>query len=39
MIITAYMKNLPVGLQNFKDLIEGDYVYVDKTKWIHELVR
>lgn len=31
------MKNLPVGVQSFKDMIERDYLYVDKTKEIHQL--
>lgn len=31
------MKNLPVGIQTFRDMIEQDYLYVDKTKQIHDL--
>ena len=31
------MKNLPVGMQVFRDLIQGDYLYVDKTEKIYEL--
>ncbi len=31
------MKNLPIGVQTFRDLIEGDYLYVDKTRHIHDL--
>ncbi|MBD5329472.1 MAG: AAA family ATPase [Bacteroides sp.] len=27
----------PVGLQSFSEIIEGGYVYVDKTKFIHSL--
>ena len=27
----------PVGLQSFSEIIEGGYVYVDKTKFIHTL--
>ena len=29
----------PIGIQEFKELREGGYVYVDKTMYIHELVR
>jgi hypothetical protein len=32
------MKNLPIGIQAFDKLIEGDYIYVDKTEIIHQLV-
>lgn len=31
------MKNLPVGIQTFRDMIEKDYLYVDKTKQIYDL--
>lgn len=33
------MKNLPIGIQSFRELIEGGYVYVDKTELIHKLVK
>ena len=33
------LKPLPVGIQTFSDLIEGGFLYVDKTRWIYELVR
>ncbi len=32
------MKNLPLGIQTFKNIIEEDYIYVDKTKDIYELL-
>ena len=32
------MKKLPIGRDNFKDIIEGDFYYVDKTKIIEELL-
>ena len=32
------MKKLPLGMQNFKKIIEGDYVYVDKTQYIYNLI-
>ena len=31
------MKNLPLGIQTFRDFIKEDYIYVDKTKSIHDL--
>ncbi|NIM17984.1 MAG: AAA family ATPase [Candidatus Aminicenantes bacterium] len=31
------MKNLPIGVQTFRDFREKDYLYVDKTKQIHDL--
>lgn len=32
------MKKLPIGRQDFPTLIEDGYLYVDKTKHIHELL-
>jgi len=32
------MKKLPIGISDFKKLIEGNYIYVDKTKYIYDLV-
>jgi hypothetical protein len=32
------MKKLPIGIQSFRDLREGDYLYVDKTELIHRIV-
>ena len=32
------MKKLPLGLQTFRKLIEGNYVYVDKTHYAQELL-
>jgi hypothetical protein len=32
------MKGLPVGVQSFRQVIEGGYVYADKTGYIHDLV-
>lgn len=31
-------KRLPIGLQDFRTIIEEDYKYVDKTRYIHKLV-
>jgi hypothetical protein len=32
------MKKLPIGIQTFSHLIQQNYVYVDKTEKIHELI-
>ena len=32
------MKKLPIGRDLFKDIIEGDFYYVDKTKLLEELL-
>jgi hypothetical protein len=32
------MKNLPIGIQSFEKLRQGNYLYVDKTKEIHRLI-
>jgi len=31
------MKYLPIGMQTFRDIIEGNYLYIDKTNYIHDL--
>ncbi len=33
------LKPLPVGIQTFSDLIEGGFLYVDKTRWVYEMLR
>ncbi|MDR3229304.1 MAG: AAA family ATPase, partial [Puniceicoccales bacterium] len=32
------MKRLPLGIQSFSELRNGDYLYVDKTEVIHRLI-
>jgi len=32
------MKKLPYGIQNFKEIIENNYVYVDKTQYVYNLI-
>ena len=32
-------KPLPIGIQTFRDIVTGGYLYVDKTAWIYELIR
>ena len=32
------MKKFPIGIQTFSELIQKNYVYVDKTKHIYELI-
>jgi hypothetical protein len=33
------MKDIPTGRQTFKALIEGGYVYVDKTDFLPSLIK
>ena len=30
---------LPIGVQTFPDIIRGEYLYIDKTRHIHDLIR
>ncbi|GHU10219.1 hypothetical protein FACS1894151_09370 [Spirochaetia bacterium] len=32
------MKDLPIGMQDFKQIITGNYVYVDKTPWFYRML-
>ncbi|PIE75372.1 MAG: hypothetical protein CSA18_00360 [Deltaproteobacteria bacterium] len=32
------MKNLPLGIQDFSEMIEDNYIYIDKTKEAFELI-
>ncbi|MDR1165950.1 MAG: ATP-binding protein [Deltaproteobacteria bacterium] len=32
------MKKLPLGVQTFEEIIEGGYVYADKTNYVYDLV-
>ena len=32
------MNKLPIGIQTFRKIVEGDHLYVDKTKHIHDLL-
>ena len=32
------MQNLPIGIQTFRKLIDGSYLYVDKTEHIYQLL-
>lgn len=32
------MKRLPIGVQTFSEIIDGDMLYIDKTKYIDLLV-
>jgi hypothetical protein len=32
------MKKLPLGIQNFRKIVEGNYVYVDKTRYIYDIL-
>jgi len=33
------MKKLSVGISDFKELIQEDYIYVDKTEYIYKLIK
>jgi len=33
------MKRLPIGIQTFRDIVQNDYLYVDKTEKIFDLVK
>ena len=33
------MKQLPIGVSDFKELIEGNYYFIDKTKLLKEIVQ
>lgn len=41
-IIVAYggvkMKKIPIGVEDFKEIIEENYYYVDKTRFIEEVI-
>jgi hypothetical protein len=32
------MKKLGIGISDFKELIDGGYIYVDKTEYIYKLI-
>ena len=32
------MKKLPLGIQNFREIASGDYVYIDKTRYIYAML-
>jgi hypothetical protein len=32
------MKLLPIGISDFRELIVGGYIYVDKTEYIYKLI-
>ena len=32
------LKKIPIGIESFKELIEENYFYIDKTKFIEEIV-
>jgi hypothetical protein len=33
------MKSLPIGIQTFRSFVEGNYIYVDKTKHLYYLIQ
>ena len=32
------MKKLPIGVSDFKNMVTGDYYYVDKTLFIKKII-
>ncbi len=32
------LKKLPIGIQNLREIIEENYVYIDKTRFAHKLI-
>jgi hypothetical protein len=37
--MSTFKKKIPIGISDFKKLIDGDYTYVDKTLLIQELIK
>ena len=33
------LKKLPIGIQTFRKIIENDFVYIDKTKYLYDLIK
>ena len=38
-MVVAFMKDLTTSVYNFEDLIRGNFLYVDKTEYIWQLIR
>ena len=36
--MSGYERKLPIGMQDFEDIIKEGYLYVDKTEYIYKLV-
>ena len=34
----ALKRPMPVGIEDFKDLVTGNYYFIDKTRFIRELI-
>ena len=32
------LRNLPIGIQTFSKIIEGNYLYIDKTRYIYDML-
>ena len=32
------MRKMPLGIQTFRKIVVGNYVYVDKTQYVYELI-
>ena len=33
------IRRYPIGIQTFRNIIEGNYIYVDKTKYIADFLK
>ena len=33
------LKKIPIGIENFKEIVKNDYYYVDKTKLIEDIIK
>ena len=33
------LKKIPIGIENFKEIVKNDYCYVDKTKLIEDIIK
>ena len=32
------MRKMPLGMQSFRKIVEGEYIYVDKTQYVYDLI-
>jgi hypothetical protein len=37
-MVGGFMKKLPIGIQTFREIIEDDYLYIDKTEYVYNLI-
>ena len=39
MVYNAQLRKLPIGIQTFEKIREGNYLYVDKTEFVWKLLQ